>query len=124
MAKARYVEPKGDDDGAAAAGPLAEQERWEKEQLARTRLGVGVASARAAAAAADAEKYELLFEDQIEYVKVGLGGARSGVFWAIWAAAAWWWSRREKCGRPPAVRVLLGRRFDRWRTAIAQGKPR
>ncbi|KAI8467813.1 MAG: P-loop containing nucleoside triphosphate hydrolase protein [Monoraphidium minutum] len=69
VAKARYVEPKGDDAEAAKAGPNAEQDRWEKEQLARTRLGVGVASARAAAEAEDAAKYELLFEDQIEYVK-------------------------------------------------------
>ncbi|GBF92309.1 pre-mRNA-splicing factor ATP-dependent RNA helicase [Raphidocelis subcapitata] len=67
-AKARYQEPKGD-DAAAAAGPMAEQDRWEAEQLGRTRLGVGVASARAEAAAEEAAKYELLFEDQIEFVK-------------------------------------------------------
>lgn len=79
VAKARYAELKegaegGADGGGAQAGPLPEQERWEREQLARTRLGVGVASAQADAAAADAAKYELLFEDQIEYVKVRTGG--------------------------------------------------
>ncbi|KIZ00349.1 Pre-mRNA-splicing factor ATP-dependent RNA helicase-like protein cdc28 [Monoraphidium neglectum] len=67
VAKARYVEPKGDE--ADAALPNAEQERWEREQLARTKYRGGVASVQAAAAAEDAAKYELLFEDQIEYVK-------------------------------------------------------
>lgn len=76
MAKARYHEPKPDDDAAPAAGPHAEQDKWEREQLARTRLGVGVASARAEAAAEEAAKYEMLFEDQIEFVKVGVGGLR------------------------------------------------
>ena len=77
MAKARYVEPKGE-EAEAAAGPHAEQERWEREQLGRTRLGVGVASAQAEKAAADAAKYEFLFEDQIEYVKVRRGGGQGG----------------------------------------------
>jgi hypothetical protein len=46
------------------------QERWEAEQAKRTRRGGGNAEVLAEAAARDAEKYEMLFDDQIEYIKV------------------------------------------------------
>lgn len=46
------------------------QERWEAEQAKRTRKGGGNAEVLAEAAARDAEKYEMLFDDQIEYIKV------------------------------------------------------
>eukprot|EP00879_Flechtneria_rotunda_P010545 GHRR01011025.1.p1 GENE.GHRR01011025.1~~GHRR01011025.1.p1 ORF type:complete len:1017 (+),score=386.99 GHRR01011025.1:232-3282(+) len=58
-----------DPSEAADAAPGAEQERWEAEQAKRTRLGGGNREVLAEAAAKDAEKYELLFDDQIEYVK-------------------------------------------------------
>eukprot|EP00775_Hariotina_reticulata_P008556 gene8556-8738_t len=54
---------------ATDATPAAEQERWEAEQAKRTRLGGGNKEVLAEQAAAEAEKYELLFDDQIEYVK-------------------------------------------------------
>ena len=50
--------------------PPLSQERWEAEQAKRTRRGGGNAEVLAEAAARDAEKYELLFDDQIEYIKV------------------------------------------------------
>jgi hypothetical protein len=114
VAKARYAEPKGD-DAEAAAGPNAEQERWEREQLARTRLGVGVASAQAARAAEDAAKYELLFEDQIEYVKVrgsspGLGCAGL-LFGALGGLGDWGRSRGcPSWGGGGVVKGRAGRR--------------
>jgi hypothetical protein len=55
---------------AAEATPAAEQERWEAEQAKRTRLGGGNREVLAEAAAAEAAKYEMLFDDSIEYVKV------------------------------------------------------
>jgi hypothetical protein len=50
------------------------QERWEAEQAKRTRRGGGNIEVIAEAAARDAEKYEMLFDDQIEYIKVRWGG--------------------------------------------------
>ncbi len=61
--KARYAKEA---EGEAEATPYAEQERWEAEQLARTRMGVGSKDR-----AQDGQQYDLLFDDQIEYVKVG-----------------------------------------------------
>jgi hypothetical protein len=61
---------QADPSDAAEATPAAEQERWEAEQQKRTRLGGGNREVLAEAAAAEAEKYEMLFDDSIEYVKV------------------------------------------------------
>jgi hypothetical protein len=95
VAKARYVEPKGDE--ADAALPNAEQERWEREQLARTKYRGGVASVQAAAAAEDAAKYELLFEDQIEYVKVGRGQCEMVVAFTLGFVSGAVWEPQGPC---------------------------
>ncbi|KAF6261560.1 putative ATP-dependent RNA helicase [Scenedesmus sp. NREL 46B-D3] len=60
---------QADPSDAAEATPAAEQERWEAEQHKRTRLGGGNREVLAEAAAAEAAKYEMLFDDSIEYVK-------------------------------------------------------
>eukprot|EP00878_Enallax_costatus_P007712 GHUV01008073.1.p1 GENE.GHUV01008073.1~~GHUV01008073.1.p1 ORF type:complete len:730 (+),score=228.81 GHUV01008073.1:201-2390(+) len=60
---------KPDPSEQADAQPGAEQEKWEKEQMQRTRLGGGNREVLAEAAAREAEKYEMLFDDTIEYVK-------------------------------------------------------
>lgn len=59
----RYREP---DEEEAEATPWGEQERWEREQLNKTRMAVGAKDK------GQADQYDLLFEDQIEFIKEGV----------------------------------------------------
>lgn len=78
-----------DPNDLADATPAAEQDRWEAEQQKRTRLGGGNREALAEAAAEQAAKYEMLFDDSIEFIKVGReegGGHLSGLEVLAWCA--------------------------------------
>lgn len=60
VALQRYREKDEGDDAA----PWTEQERWEQEQLKRTRMAGGAMDA-----AAGQPQYDFVFEDQIEFIK-------------------------------------------------------
>jgi hypothetical protein len=82
---------QADPSEAADATPAAEQERWEAEQQKRTRLGGGNREVLAEAAAEAAAKYEMLFDDSIEYVKVR-GCSRSTSVAQAQKLTSWaWW---------------------------------
>jgi hypothetical protein len=81
------------------------QERWEAEQLKRTKLGASKASA---GAQVGGQQYDLVLEDQIDFIrdaviKGDIDPVSCLVLGMVLGMAMWLWVPAATCHLPPAT---------------------